>query len=434
MAAPIYQTRGTLLVSAGCVGLTVLSFLLTTHGSPGPTAISNTVISILAIGLATVLVLRSKAAGAAIREQADLLDLTHDTVFSRGMDDAITYWNGGAEDLYGWKRKEAVGRVAHHLLATIFPAPLDEVKAELLRTGRWEGELVHQKRDGTKVVVASRWSLQRDEKGRAAAILETNNDVTERKRTQECLDQAQANLERFNRVMLLGELTASIAHEINQPIAATVTNAGAGLRWLAAEPPGIENARVSLENIVKDGHRAGAVMNRIRALIKNVPPRRDRLDINEAILEVIALAHSELQKNRVKLQTRLSTNLPLVPADRVQLQQVMLNLMVNAIEAMSGVDDRPRELVVGSGKSESNDVYVDLRDSGPGLDPGSLERLFDSFYTTKREGMGMGLAISRRIVESHGGRIWATPNDPHGAVFGFTLPLDKVPPPSVTGT
>jgi C4-dicarboxylate-specific signal transduction histidine kinase len=253
-------------------------------------------------------------------------------------------------------------------------------------------------------------------------------EIIERKQMQESLQQAQANLARVNRVMLVGEMTASIAHEVNQPIAAAITNASAGLRWLAAQPPDMEEARQVLGRIVRDGNRASEVIARVRGLVKKVPVRRDLLDINEAIVEVTALTHSELHSNRVKLHTHLSRDLPLIPVDRVQLQQVILNLIVNAIEAMSGVGDRPRELAVGSGGGDSNDVFVEVRDSGQGLDPADLDRLFGSFYTTKPDGMGMGLAISRSIVEAHGGRLWATPNEPHGAVFRFTLPVEEGAP------
>jgi len=249
--------------------------------------------------------------------------------------------------------------------------------------------------------------------------------IIERKQAQESLQQAQASLERLNRVMLVGEMTASIAHEVNQPIAAAVANANACLRWLAAQPPDMGEARQALGRIVKNGNRASEVIGRIRSLVKKVPQRRDRLDINKAILEVVALTDSEVHRHRVTLQTDLSRDMPLVPADRIQLQQVLLNLIANAIEAMSGLDDRPRELTVATGGSNSNDVFVEVRDSGLGLDPASLDRLFDSFYTTKRDGIGMGLAISRSIVESHGGKLWATPNQPHGAVFRFTLPVDE---------
>jgi C4-dicarboxylate-specific signal transduction histidine kinase len=239
------------------------------------------------------------------------------------------------------------------------------------------------------------------------------------------LQQAQADLARLNRVMLLGEMTASIAHEVNQPIAATVTNAHAGLRWLSARPPDLQEARQALGRIVRDSSRAGEVIDRIRALVKKVPPRRDRSDINEAIGEVIALTQTEVQQNRVRLQTRLADNLPLVPADRVQLQQVIMNLLVNAVEAMSGVGDRSRELTIASGEDDANAVFVEVQDTGPGLDPADLDRLFQSFYTTKPHGIGMGLAISRSIVEAHGGRLSAAPNQPHGAMFRFTLPVDE---------
>jgi C4-dicarboxylate-specific signal transduction histidine kinase len=249
-------------------------------------------------------------------------------------------------------------------------------------------------------------------------------EKAERIKAEEALHAAQAELAHVNRITTMGLLTASIAHEVNQPIAAAVTNAGACLRWLAAQPPDMEKARQALERIVRDGNRAGEVIGRVRALVKKVPPSTDLFDINDAILEVIALTQSELQKHPIELRTHLSSEVPRVPADRIQLQQVILNLIVNAIDAMSGVGDRPRELMVGSGRGDANDVFVEVRDSGSGLDPGNLNRLFESFYTTKPHGMGMGLSISRSIVEAHGGRLWATPNEPHGAVFRFTLPID----------
>ena len=269
-----------------------------------------------------------KRGEAVLREQAGLLDLTHDTIFVRDMNDVITYWNRGAEERYGWPREQALGKTSHQLMQTIFPAPLEEITAELRRAGRWEGELVHTKRDGTQVIVASRWSLQRDERGRPVATLETNNDITERKRMQEALDDAQANLARVNRAILLGEMTASIAHEVNQPIAAVVTGAGAGLRWLAAQPPDLEEARQTLQRIVKDGNRASDVISRIRALVRKAPPQKDLMDINDTILEVVALTRSEVQRNCVSLQTRFSSDLPLVVGDRIQLQQVILNLII----------------------------------------------------------------------------------------------------------
>ena len=249
-------------------------------------------------------------------------------------------------------------------------------------------------------------------------------DITDRKRAEEAFQQAQADLARLNRVMLLGEMTASIAHEINQPIAAVITNANAGLRWLGARQPDLGEIHEALSRIVRDGTRAGEVIDRIRALIRKLPPRRDLFEVNKAIREVVSLTQTEMQRHDVGLQSPLAVDLPLVSADRVQLQQVMINLIVNAIEAM-GTSGRPRELTIVSGRGEANDVFVEVRDTGPGLDPEKLDLLFQSFYTTKPDGIGMGLAISRSIAEAHGGRLSAGPNKPRGAVFRLTLPVKE---------
>jgi signal transduction histidine kinase len=221
----------------------------------------------------------------------------------------------------------------------------------------------------------------------------------------------------------MGHLTASIAHEVNQPIAATVTNAQAALRWLDCRPPDLEEVRQALARIIKNGNRAGDVIGRIRDLIKRAPPREDRFDLNGAIREVIALTREEAVKNGVSVQTELVGGLPLIQGDRVQLQQVVLNLIINAVEAMSGVKEGPRELLVSSGKAGSDGVLVAVRDSGPGLTPAALERLFDAFYTSKAAGLGLGLSICRSIIEARGGRLWASTNAPRGAIFEFTLPI-----------
>jgi PAS domain S-box-containing protein len=251
-------------------------------------------------------------------------------------------------------------------------------------------------------------------------------DITARKRAEEALQQAQADRARLNRVMLLGEMTASIAHEVNQPIAAVITNANAGLRWLGAQQPDLDEVREALGRIVRDGTRSGEVIGGIRALVKKVPPRREPLDINRAIREVIALTQTETQRNAVRLQSRLADDLPLVSADQVQLQQVIINLIVNAIEAMAGAGDGPRELTIVSGIGDANDASVEVQDTGPGLDPEQLDRLFQSFYTTKPDGIGMGLAISRSIAKAHGGCLSAGPNHPRGAVFRLTLPVEEM--------
>src|SRR5215813_6079304 len=356
----------------------------------------------------------------ALRERANLLDLTHDTVFVRDINDIITFWNRGAETLYGWTKDEAIGQVAHQLMQTIFPAPLEEITSELNSTGHWEGELIYTRRGGTHVVVSSRWALQLDDRGKPIAVLETSNDITEHKRAREALENAQAELAHVARVATLGEMTASIAHEINQPLGAVVNSASASLRWLEAHKP--EEARRSISRVIEESHRASDIIGRIRALVKKAPARKDWLDINETIQEVIMLAHSEVLRNGVGLEVQLSNDIPLIFADKIQLQQVILNLMMNAIEAMNGAGEGPLELVVSS-KNDSQGVLVLVRDSGPGLDPEGLDHLFDAFYTTKPHGLGMGLAISRSLIEAHGGRLWASTNQPRGAVFQFTVPI-----------
>ncbi len=238
----------------------------------------------------------------------------------------------------------------------------------------------------------------------------------------EALREAQTELAHVNRITTMGQLTASIAHEINQPVAAIVTNADAALRWLGSEPPNLDETQHALTDIVKDGHRVGEIIRRIRSLIKGSPSRNDRLDINDPILEVITLTNSEVQRNGVSLQIRLADGLPPIQGDRIQLQQVILNLIVNAVEAMSARDGA-RELLISTEKDGLNSVLVAVSDSGPGLDPQGVDHLFDAFYTTKSGGMGMGLSICRSIIEAHGGRVWASANVPQGAVFTFTLPV-----------
>jgi signal transduction histidine kinase len=233
---------------------------------------------------------------------------------------------------------------------------------------------------------------------------------------------AQAELAHVNRVTTMGQLTASIAHEVNQPIAATVSNAQAALRWLNRQPPDLDEVRESLACIAEDGKRAGEVIAGIRELMKKAPPRKDRVEINGAIREVIELTRSEAVKNGVSMQTEFTAGLPPIQGDRVQLQQVMLNLILNALEATSGVGEGSRELLITTRKAEAGGVRVAVRDSGPGLTPAALEHLFEPFYTTKPSGFGLGLSICRSIIEAHGGLLWASANVPRGAVFQFTLP------------
>jgi PAS domain S-box-containing protein len=621
-----------------------------------------------------------KRAEETLRKQANLLDLTHDTIFVMDMEGLIKYWNRGAEEQYGWSAEQAVGTVVHDRLKTVFPVPREQLKAEVTRTGRWEGELVHTKKDGSQVVVESRWSLQCDEHGAPVAILETNSDITERKRAEkalrrseaylaegqrlsrtgswawstatgrstywseemfrifdlnpeqgvptaetfwqrvhpqdyhrtyellqkarlgnieyrhehrivlpngtvkhihaighpvlgengqvaeyvgtamdvteqkrakealqrseayltdaqrlshtgswacdgttrqmlywseetfrlwgfdpqqglptweqilqriqpedryelenlptmlqtgdkefevrillpdgtvkhvqslvhpvlsptggvlevvgttvdiserkraeeerERLRQLEADLAHINRVSMLGELAASIAHEINQPLSGVVSNASASLRWLSREVPDLEEVRQAVHRIVRDGKRAGEVIARIRALTRKDATPREKLDLNEIIREVLVLAGDKVKKEGVQIQTRFANDLAPVSGDRIQLQQVVLNLVVNGIDAMSAVTERPRQLQITTGNIGADQVQVTIEDTGTGLDPNTLEKIFEPFYTTKPGGMGMGLSISRSILHSHGGRLWATAKDGPGTVFHFAL-------------
>ena len=252
-------------------------------------------------------------------------------------------------------------------------------------------------------------------------------DLTERKRAEESLHKMQIELAHANRVATMGQLTASIAHEVNQPITAAVLNAEAALRWLGAQPPNLDQVRGSLGLVVEAGTRAGNVIEGIRALVKKAPPRQACLDLNEAIAEVITLTRGEAAKTGVSVRTDLADGLPLIYGDRVQLQQVVLNLIINAIEAMSGVTETPRALLICTQKAEPNGVLVEVRDSGPGFAPATIERLFDAFHTTKPGGLGLGLSICRSIIETHGGRLWAKANLPRGAIFEFSLPAQTLP-------
>jgi signal transduction histidine kinase len=248
------------------------------------------------------------------------------------------------------------------------------------------------------------------------------------------LRESQNQLAHLMRVTNLGELTASISHEVNQPLAGIVTNAHACLRWLAAQPPNLEEARQAVERIVKGGNRAGAVIQRVRAMMKKSPPQMDWVDINDTILEVMALTRGAAESRRATLETELSSGLPPVPGDRIQVQQVILNLVLNALEAIDANDATPRKVVIETGREGATDVRVSVRDSGKGLGPQALEQVFDAFYTTKPDGMGMGLAISRSIIQAHDGRLWAMPNTPRGAVFRFTLPVHRETNSSVEQT
>jgi PAS domain S-box-containing protein len=551
LVAEQLERRGVLLVGSGCVVLTLLSFALTHHPAGDGAALGRCGVSITAIATTTFLALRKQAADAVLRGQARLLDLAHDAIFVRDMTGIITYWNRGAEALYGWSAKEALGRPFHALLRPRLGVAVSAATDELLRSGRWDGEIVQERRDGGAIMVSSRWSLQTDRRGRPAAILETNTDIADRKRAEaalrrseaylaeaqrlshtgsvgwkiqsaehywseetfriydyppdtpitidavlarvhpedralvgrtidgattgaavldiehrlllpngsvkyvhilahrttdqdgeeeylgavmdvtaarraeEALQQAQAKLAHVTRLTTLGEITASIAHEVNQPLAGIVTYGDACLRWLRREVPDLAEAGTAVEAMIASARRASDVIARIRAMAKNARRQSVPLDMAGIVNDVVVLIRRELTNHHVTLARDFDPSLPQVAGDRVELQQVVMNLLINAIQAMTPVPERQRQLVVRTRRHGADEILVFVEDSGIGIAPETAARIFQPFFTTRPDGMGMGLSICRSIIERHGGRIWATRNAGAGSTFQFTLPASQ---------
>ena len=248
------------------------------------------------------------------------------------------------------------------------------------------------------------------------------HDVTNRRLSEEALGKARSELAEVARVMSLGALTASIAHEVNQPLSGIITNASTCMRMLEADPPNIDGARETVRRTIRDGHRAADVITQLRALFSSKSAATERVDLNDATREVIALSLSELQGNRIILRVELANDLPAVTGDRVQLQQVVLNLLRNASDAMRGVNDRPRQLLIKTRQDSDGGVRLSVQDTGEGFEPENINKLFNAFYTTKSDGMGIGLSVSRSIIEKHNGNLWATTNDGPGATFSFSIP------------
>jgi PAS domain S-box-containing protein len=287
----------------------------------------------------------------------------------------------------------------------------------------YQAEKRYRRKDGKVIWVRVSTARALDPNNPIPGIPTLVEDITERKRAEMAWQDAREALSRATRLTVMGELSASIAHEINQPLSAIITNGHACERFLGFSPPDLDEVKDAVGEIVRDGRRASEVLKRIRAMSKNTAPERGQVDVNRAITEVLALTRDELHRHRISVMTELHSNLPVIMADRVQLQQVVLNLVMNGIDAMRAVTDRPRNLTVRSQLSDQGNIVVNVADSGIGLDPANRDRIFDSFFTTKPEGMGMGLAISNTIIQAHHGLLWAESGSPFGAVFGFTLPL-----------
>jgi PAS domain S-box-containing protein len=326
----------------------------------------------------------------------------------------------GAEQL-GYTVDELVGQPVLTVFDDSDREVIDrEVAACLEQVGRartWEVRKV--RKDGTVLWV--RETAKAVTRASGPIVLIACEDITEMRRAEEALRQAQADLVHVSRVTTLGEMAASIAHEVDQPLSGVVINANACLRFLAGASPNLDEVRDGLHAIARDGRRAADVIARIRTLARRTATEKEPLDMNEVIGDVIAVAAGEARSTRARVRTDLAGNLPRVIGDRVQLQQVVLNLLLNGLEAMHGVGRRPRELVIRTQREGIDRVHVAVQDSGSGIDPQLAHRIFDAFYTTKPGGMGLGLSISRSIVEQHGGRLWAVPNDGPGTTFHFVV-------------
>lgn len=439
LSAGLFGRTGLLIVAGACVVLTMLSFVIIHAVDYNISSTMRCFVSVAAITVTTLLSLRNQQATDALREQAALLDLSHDAIFVRNLADTIVYWNLGAERLYGWTQAEALGQQAGGLLKTAFQAPRAEIMGILLETGQWEGEIVQTTRDGRELICTSRWSLQRDARGRPAGTMETNHDITERQKAEQELHQVRSDLAHVTRVSTMGELTASIAHEVNQPLAAVVTNGEACLRWLRRTVPDIGEAEASVTRMIANARRASDVVERLRAFARRGKPVRQALDSAELVEDCVLLLERELWNHRVRLELALAPGLPLIEGDRIQLQQVLINLVLNAIQAMEEVPESRRVLHIGTALATppwptdgEAELTICVRDTGPGIAPDMFATLFSPFVSTKEDGMGLGLSISRSIAQAHGGRINAALNNEGGMCFSLTLPISGATSPSST--
>lgn len=415
--------RGDIMTTAlAGIVLTVLAYV-DSHGLNHVGAQTfRAVVSLAAIGITAIIALQHQNAMQRLRAQARLLDISHDMIFVRDRFGVITFWNRTAEQVYGWSSEQAVGCVADTLLSTRYPQAREMVESTLLSLGSWEGTLEQRTREGEWRVLDSRWVVQRDARGRMTGVLETHTDVTERRRAQDAAMRAQSELAHAMRVATLGELTATLAHEVNQPLMAVVTNGEAGLRWLHREQPDLQEVDAAITRSVAEARRASEIVKRVRAFLAKSSTVREALAVPALIHESVRLVQHDLNRDAVQLRVEVGSGLPSVHGDAVQLQQVLVNLMINASQAMAG-QPHARELHVDAQRGEQGAVVISIRDNGPGIDADHLDTLFKPFFTTKPHGMGMGLAICRSTAEAHGGQLSVHSAPGQGATFRLVLGL-----------
>ena len=357
---------------------------------------------------------------------SELFTRVPEAVVMIGRDSRITRVNPEFTKIFGYTAEDAIGRRIKDLIA---PDDLEEevegFTYRMVQPGDvFAVETVRRHKNGTRVPVSLICvPVSSSDSGSTGYVI--YRDITETKRLQDeqrRYHEIQLELAHANRIATLGQLSASIAHELNQPLTGIITNCGACLRMLTSDPPNLDGAREAVRRTMRDGNRAADVIARLRALFNKKQPASEAVDLNEAAREVIALSLGELQNSRVIVRTELADDLQCVVADRVQLQQVVLNLLRNALDAMKTVDDRPRDLLIRTEREAGDRVRLSVKDAGIGVDPRTMDRLFEAFYSTKHDGMGVGLSVSRSIIENHQGRLWAAPNDGPGATFSFSVP------------
>jgi len=429
MAARFCRTQRVVLVAAGCVGLTVLGYVLTPHEQT-LAAVSNTLISISTIALTAFLVLQSQSAEVTLREHANLLNLTHDTIFVRDMSNVITYWNRGAQELYGWAAEEAIGKVTYDLLKTLSPVPLEQIEAEVKRAGRWEGELVHTKKDGTQLTVSSRWSLQRDERGAPTEILETNNDITERKRAEEEVRTLNAELEqrvidRTAELEATNKELEAFAYSVSHDLRAPLRHMAGYAELLQKNASSIldEKSRRYMTMIRESAKRMGTLIDDLLAFsrVGRTEIQKTMVSLEQVIKEAVSEVRQETDGRNIVWRIGA---LPEVYGDRALIRLAMVNLVSNAVKFTQTLPQAVIE--IGSLDEKKDEIVVFIRDNGVGFDMKYVNKLFGVFQrlhpADEFEGTGIGLATVQRIIHRHGGRVWAEGAVGRGATVYLSVP------------
>ncbi len=427
IASFAYRSNGIVLVGFACEVLTLISYVLSPGEAWGQWPLADRAIGVVGIAMSTLLVVRNRVGTEAIqRSEAYLREaqqLSHTGSIGWWDHHEDQHWS--RETFRIFRFEQTTRPTMASMLTRTHPDDRALLKQTIEKAVRDKAgfEIEHRllMDDGTTRFVRFVTRAEKEDGG-SVRFIGAVMDVTDSRRSFDELQRVQSDLARMTRVTTMGQLAASIAHEINQPLTGVVANASTALHWLNADTLNLDKARVTAERILRDGERASGVIRRIRGLLAKTPPQIKNIDVNCLIDDVLQLLQTELRLRGVVVRTELAHTLPAVPGDAVQLQQVLLNLVINGADAMSQETERPRTLIVGSRADSTDDVVVFVRDHGIGLDQDTAEKIFEPFFTTKDHGMGMGLAICRSIVESHGGRLWASPNEPSGVLFQFSLP------------